>query len=130
MSRFVLVTLSLSLALAALLVTFAPFMRDFTGFHIGAEVLVPGAFTCGVLCGFSIIPPRLALISLALVLAGALLIQSIVIGLPALINLVPNPVSYVNFAEQQTLIGCFSAGPFFAAGGVLGGLLRMRFRPK
>ena len=70
MSRFVLVTLSLSLALAALLVTFTPFIRDFTGFHIGAEVLVPGAFTCGVLCGFSIIPPRLALISLALVLAG------------------------------------------------------------
>src|SRR5947208_11564702 len=102
MSRFVLVTLSLSVALAVLLVTFTPFMQDFTVYHIGAEVLVPGAFTCGMLCGLSIVPPRRALVSLALVLACALAIQAVVIGLPALVNLVPNPVSYVNFAEQQT----------------------------
>ena len=126
MSRLLLVTLALSLALAALLVTFTPFMREFTQFHIGAEVLVPGAFFCGMLGGFSILPARLALLSLALILVGALSIEAIVIVMPALINLVPNPVSYVNFAEQQTFIGCFAAAPFFAAGGVLGGVVRAR----
>src|SRR6266542_993157 len=101
MRRFALVCAALSLALSALLVMFTPFLRAFTQFHVGAEILVAGAFACGVLCGAGVAPARKLILALGLVLASALLIQSLVIVLPALTGLVPNPVSYVNFAEQQ-----------------------------
>lgn len=121
---------ALSLALAALLMMFTPFLREFTAFHISGEWLALGAAACGVLCGISVGPARRTVFALAFVLSLATLIEALVIALPALINLVPNPVSYINLAEQQVVIGCFAAGPFVVAGGVLGGIVRARVNRK
>ncbi len=130
MIRWLIVTLSLSLALAALLVMFTPFLRDFSSFHIGIEGLALGAFICGALCFIGITPTRRALIALAFAAAISSLIEWLVIALPALANLVPNPVSYINLAEQQVLLGCIGAGPFVLAGGVVGGIIRARMHRK
>ena len=125
MSRLILVNASLGLALGALLIMFTPFMREFSSWHIGGEQLALGAFIVGVLCFIAVTRTRTAVYSLLLITVLASLIEATVIALPAIINLVPNPVSYINFAEQQVVLGCFVAGPFVLAGGVLGGLIRI-----
>ncbi len=124
MSKFLLINVSLSLALGALLVMFTPFLREFSALHVGAELLGVGAFICGTLCFINLAPARRAIYSLAIMLIVGSLIEATVIALPALMNLVPNPVSYINLAEQQVLIGCIIAGPLTLAGGVFGGVMR------
>ncbi len=128
MSRLVLINVSLSLALGALLVMFTPFMREFSSLHIGGELLGFGAFAVGLLCFSAIAPTRWALTAFGIVLVLSALIEAVVIALPALMNLVPNPVSYINLAEQQVVLGCIIAGPFALAGGVLGGVIRWRVK--
>lgn len=124
MKKIALINLALSLALGALLVMFTPFLREFSSLHIGGEPLALGAFLVGGLCMSAIARTRSAVSSLFIVFTLASLIEAIVIALPAFINLVPNPVSYINLAEQQVFLGCTFAGPFVLAGGVLGGVSR------
>jgi hypothetical protein len=124
MKQITIVNVSLGLALGALLVMFTPFMSDFSSLHIGGELLGLGAFVVGLLCFAAITPTRNAVLALTFVLVIGSLIEAAVIALPAITNLVPNPVSYINFAEQQMFLGCTLAGPFLLAGGVFGGLMR------
>jgi hypothetical protein len=120
MSRALLVTLCSSLALSALLIMFTPFLRDFTTWHIGGEWLAAGAFLLGLVCCLSIFSARRAMLSLLAMIVIASFVEGFVIALPALRDLVPNPVSYINQAQQQLLLGCLAGGPFAIAGGVLG----------
>jgi hypothetical protein len=122
------VSLSLSLALAALLVMFTPFLREFSSLHIQGEWLAFGSFIVGILCFLGVSPARAAVVAMLAIMCIGSLVEGLVIALPALLDLVPNPVAYINLAEQQVLIGCFIAGPFVLAGGVLGGVLRTRLR--
>jgi len=123
-----LVTLSLSLALGALLVMFTPFMREFSSLHIEGEALALASFVVGSLCFFGVAPARAAVFALLAILCVGSLIEGLVIALPSLLNLVANPVAYINLAEQQVVLGCFFAGPFLLAGGVLGGIIRAMLR--
>lgn len=127
--RHSLVTLSLSLALAALLVMFTPFMREFASLHIEPEWLALGSFVVGSLCFFGVAPVRSAVLALLAVLGIGSLIEGLLIALPSILNLVANPVTYTNLAIQQMVLGCFFAGPFLIAGGVLGGIIRAKLRP-
>ena len=122
------ISLTLSLALAALLVLFTPFLRDFSSLHIEAEWLAFGSIIVGVLCFFGVAPVRAAVLALLAIMCIGSLLEALLIALPSLLNLVPNPVAYINLAEQQVLLGCFIAGPFVLAGGVLGGVLRATLR--
>lgn len=128
MMRHALVIVSLSLALAALLVMFTPFMREFASLHIEPEWLAIGSMVVGSLCFLGVAPVRVAALALLGVVCFGSLIEGLVIALPSLLELVPNPVAYINLAEQQILLGCFFAGPFVLAGGVAGGIIRARLR--
>ncbi|MBI1801471.1 MAG: hypothetical protein HYR71_07575 [Chloroflexi bacterium] len=123
MTRPILVTAAASLALGALLLMFTPFLREFTTLHIAGEWLALGAGLIGALASASVASSRAAVFSLVVILCLGSLIEAFVIALPALGNLVPNPVSYINMAEQQVFLGCVFAGPFMLAGGVLGVLI-------
>jgi hypothetical protein len=122
------ISLSLSLALAALLVLFTPFLREFSSLHIEGEWLAFGSFIVGALCSFGVAPVRAAVLALLAIMGIASLLEALLIALPSLLNIVPNPAAYINLAEQQVLLGCFFAGPFVLAGGVLGGIFRAMLR--
>lgn len=126
MARTILVVAALSLALGALLLMFMPLLGEFTALRIGGEQLALGAFVVGALGAASVASARLAAIALGFVLVMGTLIAAAVATLPASINLVPNPVSYINVAESQLVFTCFIAGFFAVAGGVAGGLLRAK----
>ena len=117
------ISLSLSLALAALLILFTPFLRDFSSLHIEAEWLAFGAFVVGILCFLGIAPVRAAVPAMLAIMCLGSLLEALFIALPSLLNIVPNPVTYINLAEQQIVLGCFFAGPFLLAGGVCGGII-------
>jgi hypothetical protein len=120
MKRLLVVTGSSSLALAALLVMFTPFLRDFSAWHISGEQLGVATFLLGICCCLSVSPVRYAVYALVAVLVLGSLIEGYLIASPAMRDLVPNPVTYINLAEQQLLLGCLSGGLFFSAGGALG----------
>ena len=128
MKRAALVIPSASLALAALLVMFTPFLRDFTTWHIDGAWLAAGAFVLGLAICLSVLAIRQALISLLAVIVLASLIEGFVIALPATLQLVQNPVSYINQAEAQLLLGCIAGGTFVVAGGVLGVTINLLLR--
>jgi hypothetical protein len=107
---------------------FTPFLREFTPWHIGGEWLAFGAFLVGLAACLSIRPARHALLSVLVLLFLASAIEGAIIALPALRQLVPNPVSYINSAEQQVVFGCLIAGPFAVAGGVLGTIWQLLAR--
>jgi len=125
MKRLLVVTASSSLALAALLVMFAPFLRDFSAWHISGEQMGFATFLLGICCCLSVLQVRHAVVALVAVLVLGSLIEGYVIAAPALRGLVANPVTYINLAEQQLLVGCVSGGLFFSAGGVLGIALQL-----
>jgi hypothetical protein len=106
--------------LGALLLMFTPFLREFTTWHIDGFWLAGSAFVLGLAISLSILRIRTALLSVLAVIVLASFIESFVIVLPAIRQLVPNPVSYINQAETQLLLGCLTGGTFVIAGGVLG----------
>jgi hypothetical protein len=120
MKRLLAVTGSSSLALAALLVLFTPFLSDFSAWHISGEQLGIATFLLGAACCLSVSPVRYAVFALVVVVVVSSLIEGFVIAMPALRSLVPNPVTYTNLAELEVLIGCTTGGLFFTAGGALG----------
>ncbi len=125
MKRPLAVVCAASLALAALHVLFAPSLSDFTAWHISGEQLIIAAFVLGTGCCLSISPARSAFFALVAVLVLSSLIEGIVIAMPALRGMVPNPVTYTNMAELEVLLGCTAGGLFFTAGGTLGITIRV-----
>jgi hypothetical protein len=107
---------------------FTPFLREFTAWHIGGEWLATGAFLISLASCLSVRPARRALLSVLVLLFLASAIEGVIIALPAMEQLVPNPVSYINSAEQQVVFGCLIAGPFAVAGGMLGTIWQLLAR--
>ena len=128
MKQAALVIPAATLALAALLVMFTPFLRDFTTWHIDGSWLAGSAFVLGMAICLSLLRIRTALLSVLAVIVLASLIEGFVIALPAIRQLVPNPVSYINQAETQLLLGCIAGGTFVVAGGVLGVAINLLLR--
>jgi hypothetical protein len=127
-NRILVVNLSESLALGALLLMFTPFLQEFTPWHISGEWLAFGAFLVSLAGGLSLQPARRALVSLLVVLVLASAIEGAIIALPASRQIVLNPVSYIIMAEQLMVLGCVIAGPFTLAGGVLGVTINLLMR--
>ncbi|MBI5876187.1 MAG: hypothetical protein HZB53_00935 [Chloroflexi bacterium] len=124
----VLAATALGLALGAILVMFTPWMRDFSRWNIDTGGLMAGTTIVFTLCFLVVAPTRDALVVAGASIAIGAAVSVYVLSLPAMLDLVPNTITFINNAQYITAFSCVTASPFVAVGGVLGAFARAALR--
>lgn len=124
----ILATLALGTVQGALLVMFAPWMRDFSRWNTDPGGLAAGTGLVFAACFLAITPVRNGMIAAGAIIVISAAIDVAVLSLPATLGLVPNVTAFYNNAQYMTAFTCITASPFVALGGIVGALAHAAVR--